>query len=340
MDIYTKIFQQFAEKEAKGSSQLYYFLSKRVVEDLDLMEIIREIPASQPKPNLFFASMQYLLSKTENPLREYYPSFTKNPLPIEDSFELFKEFALKHKNHLIKLFHSKLVQTNEVRRAAYLYPLFLRISEKTNKPLTLIEIGTSAGLLLCLDAYNYEYAEENKSLKIENLQDSILIQSENRGNQLPSYIHSKLKINNRFGIDLNIVDLNNQEEYEWMLALIWPEHSDRRKQFNEASQIANNIKKDMFEGDLLKRLPHIIKSSKPENQIVLFHTHVANQFPAQLKKDFLELLDELSYTRSIYHVYNNMFDANLHQDFIKDGKVIEELILKSPDGHGKWFYWS
>jgi len=340
MAVYAKSFEQFAEFQAKDSSELYYFLSKRVVEDNEIMEIISEIPLSQPKPNLFYASMHYLVSKSDSILRSYYPSLTDNPLPVEESFESFKEFALKHKKDLLELFHTKLVQTNEVRRASYLYPMLLSISEKTNKPLSLIEIGTSAGLLLCLDAYNYEYKEVNESLKIENDPDSIIIQSENKGEKLPSTINSKLKINNRVGIDLNIVDLNNQNDYEWMLALIWPEHSQRRRQFIEASKIANGIKKELYEGDLVELLPDIIESASSENQIVLFHTHVANQFPMELKKRFEELLKELSTTRPIYHIYNNMYDANLHQDYFESGKVFEEKNLERPDGHGRWFYWS
>lgn len=340
MHTYTKIFKQFAEKEAKGSSQLYYFLSNQIAEDSDLLRIIKEIPSSQPKPNLFFASIQFLLSKSDSPLRYYYPSLTEKTLPVEESFDLFKEFALNHQNQLIDLFHTKLVQTNEVRRAGYLYPIFLSISEKTNKPLTIIEIGTSAGLLLCLDAYNYEYIEGNEFFKIGNKENSILIQSENKGEKLRNNYHSNLKINERIGVDLNIVDLNDKDDYEWMLALIWPEHSERRKQFIEASNLAIKIDKEMYEGDLKELLPSIIQSSSPETQIVLFHTHVANQFPTQLKKDFEVLLCELSYARSIYHVYNNMYDLDLHQDFIENGKVISEKTLQKPDGHGRSFYWS
>jgi len=95
----------------------------------------------------------------------------------------------------------------------------------------------------------------------------------------------------------------------------------------------------MYEGNLLELLPNIIRSSTTESQIVLFHTHVANQFPPQLKKEFEELLAQLSYYRSIYHVYNNMHDTNIHQDLIENGHVMNEKTLLSPDGHGRWFYW-
>lgn len=73
MAVYAKSFEQFAEFQAKDSSELYYFLSKRVVEDNELMEIISEIPLSQPKPNLFYASMHYLVSKSDS---RFYEAIT------------------------------------------------------------------------------------------------------------------------------------------------------------------------------------------------------------------------------------------------------------------------
>lgn len=50
----------------------------------------------------------------------------------------------------------------------------------------------------------------------------------------------------------------------------------------------------MYEGEQIELLPSIIQSVSLENQIVLFHTHVANQFPTEFKKNFEELLKELT----------------------------------------------
>ncbi|WP_438824928.1 DUF2332 family protein [Bacillus sp. JJ722] len=71
-----------------------------MIEDEHLMEIVRCIPLSQPKPNLFFASMHYLVSRSSSTLRNYYPSLTDNALPIENSFDSFKQFAVAHKKQL------------------------------------------------------------------------------------------------------------------------------------------------------------------------------------------------------------------------------------------------
>lgn len=76
-----------------------------------------------------------------------------------------------------------------------------------------------------------------------------------------------------------------------------------------------------------------------DSQIVIFHTHVANQFSIQLKDDLMQLLNQISTKQSIYHVYNNMFDANLHVDLIENSITTSTRTLKNTDGHGNYFYW-
>ena len=153
-------FQHFAVQEAKDNSPLYEYWSQQIVQDEELLKLIHHIPSSQPKPNLFFASIQYLALKSNHPLAHCFLHPEK--IDFETSFQLLKTFCKDFENEIIHLFKTKRVQTNEVQRAAYLYPIFHEIYQQANKPLTLIEIGTSAGLLLNVDSYQYkiQQAEE------------------------------------------------------------------------------------------------------------------------------------------------------------------------------------
>ena len=336
MDRYQQAFLHFAEKEARGSSRLYEHLSREIVNDGELMALVRDIPASQPKPNLLFAAVHYLTKKYDAPLCTYYASLTDHPLPAEEAFLPFREFALQHQEELRELFHTKLVQTNEVRRAAYLYPLIADIHHSCQKPLALVEIGTSAGLLLGMDHYNYAY---RNGPSIYSTTDTLTICSENRGEPLPSSTLKKPVIHTRIGLDLNIIDLKTEDDLEWMLALIWPEHEERRRQFLKAKEVNDPIKKEFYEGDAVALLPHIISDIPEECQLVVFHTHVANQFPTELKKQLTDTLCTISHERSLYHVYNNMHDADIHQDYIKNGVCTPVRLLPAADGHGRWFEW-
>lgn len=336
MERYQQAFLRFAEHEARKSSRLYECLCKEIVKDQELMALIRDIPLSQPKPNLFFAAMHYLLKKYDDPLRAYYASLTDHPLPAEHAFLPFRDFALQHQEELRVLFSTRLVQTNEVRRASYLYPIMADIYHSCRKPLALIEVGTSSGLLLGLDHYQYEY---QNGPSIHLAADTLTIFSENRGEQLPSSIFQKPIINTRIGLDLHIIDLKKSDDLEWMLALIWPEHEERRRHFMKAKEANDSIQKDFYEGDAVALLPRIIQMVPEECQVVIFHTHVANQFPQELKRQLTDTLQTISHGRPLYHVYNNMYDVDIHQDYIEKGTTQSVRVMPAADGHGHWFEW-
>ena len=335
-DLLKKAFQTFAKVEAATSSPLYEFLSYKIGDDEELLEITSYIPKTQPKPNLLFAAVHYLLMQVEDPLRHYYPSLTNNPLPFHESYPVFKSFVLNYEEKLKQIFQEKLVQTNEVRRSAYLYPFIASIYEREHKPLALIEIGSSAGLLLALDHYNYRY---NNDLFIHLHEHPFTIQSVNNGDPLPLSMTNTPEIKERIGIDLNILDLQNPDDYLWMQALIWPEHKERHKQLAEAKVINETVEKVLMKGDAIELLPKVIRQINENHQIVIFHTHVANQFPKELKQALIEVLKNESQLRPLYHVYNNLYDMDLHQDYISHGEMQSIRILPKPDGHARWFHW-
>ena len=50
-------------------------------------------------------------------------------------------------------------QTNEVGRSAVLFPGLIEISNRTKLPISLFEIGASAGLNLYLERYSYQLGD-------------------------------------------------------------------------------------------------------------------------------------------------------------------------------------
>ena len=104
-------------------------------------------------------------------------------------------------------------------------------------------------------------------------------------------------------------------------------------------EINNKISKELHEGDFLGYLPKKISMIDKTSKIVIFHTHVANQFSMELKSELVNLLQDLSMEREIYHVYNNMYDRHLHVDRIKNREITSLKTLPIVDGHGKYFSW-
>ena len=153
-----QIFKRFSEETYIGSSPLYAALSNAIAEDIDVLDIASSA-RGRPVPNLLFAAVHCLLmSGADSTLSSFYPSLTPDPRPNSDAYPHFREFCLAHESAIRELLSTRLVQTNEVGRCAYLMPAFSLIAdENPGLPLSLVDIGTSAGLHLLWDRYSYEY---------------------------------------------------------------------------------------------------------------------------------------------------------------------------------------
>lgn len=329
-------FVTFAERECRDSSPLYESLSLRISQDDELLEICKMAREGQPVPNLLLGAVHYLLMKgTDHPLKDYYPSMVCDPKPYTESFESFKSFCLTYRNEIESILSSKLVQTNEVRRCAYLYPAFGLVHQKTRKPLTLIEIGTSAGLQLLWDQYAYSYGTDEI---FGDVQSRLHIRSELIGELLPPLSSTPAPVASRIGLDLNIVDLENEVERLWLKSLIWPEHEERLEMFERASSYIGEQPIDFIEGDGIDRLSLLAESIPEDSTVCIFHTHVANQMTIDMKKHLLNVVEEIGQTRDVFHLYNNIQDKDLHLDEYVNGVKSEHTIAET-DGHGRWFKW-
>ncbi|WP_059171044.1 DUF2332 domain-containing protein [Bacillus sp. FJAT-27445] len=328
----------FAEKECKGSSALYEHLSKEIAQDLDLLELSSHARKGQPVPNLLFGAVHYLLLKgADHPLRGFYASIEQVSRSAEASFPHFKNFCLENRLQIIGLLESKLVQTNEVRRCAYLFPVFNYIHEQAARPLTLIEIGTSAGFQLLWDHYSYSYGD---GIVYGSEDAQVNIHASVKGDGQPVFNKRIAPVTARYGLDLHINDVTKDEDSLWMKALIWPEHHERRELFEGAVRCmkTNREKITFIEGDGVELLPQLADQIPDESTIVVFHTHVANQMPMEKKLKLFDNIEEIAKGRDVFHLYNNMNDGYLHLDSFLEGQKSHQLVAET-DGHGRWFEW-
>lgn len=97
---------------------------------------------------------------------------------------------------------------------------------------------------------------------------------------------------------------------------------------------------ELIKGDAIKLIKEISRDINQDALLVVYHTHVANQIPMELRLELIEQLKEISMERPLYHCYNNLFDRQLHQDFMDQGEIESIRKLERPDGHARWFKWS
>lgn len=337
-DQLSELFTSFAVRECRDSSELYEYLALHIAKDDELLELASYARQGQPVPNLLFGAVHYLLiSGCEHELAEFYGSVVDHPRkPEGEAFSCFQSFCHKYRREIIALLKDKRVQTNEVRRCAYLYPSFCFIYNLAQKPLALVEIGTSAGLQLLWDQYRYSYGSTDELYG--NTESKVMIRSTIKGEIMPFLFSDSPPVAARIGIDLHKIDLKNNEDRLWLQALIWPEHKDRLELFVQASTNFNKRDVRLAEGDGAGMLTELAAQIPENSALCVFHTHVANQMSSGTKAELLDQVRRLGQTRDIFHLYNNISDADLHLDYYRNGEE-HRLVLAETDGHGRWFRW-
>jgi hypothetical protein len=329
-------FRNFAVRECAGSSDLYEHLSLQIAEDVNLLQLASHARTGQPIPNLLLGSVHYLLlSGKEHSLKNYYKSITNTPEKADEAFAPFKEFCMTYQEEIIVLLQQKIVQTNEVRRCGYLYPAFCYIHEKTKKPLSFIEIGTSAGLQLIWDKYAYSYGTNEV---FGNQESDVHIHAEVIGENQPQLLQESPLVAARIGLDLHINDVKKDHDSLWLRSLIWPEHTERVVLFDQAVQRLRKEEVTLIEGDGITLLPEVVKLVPADSTLCIYHTHVANQMPLEVKNLLLEKVKEIGKDGEVFHLYNNIHDTKLRLDSIVNGVESSELVAET-DGHGRWFKW-
>jgi hypothetical protein len=336
-------FIAFANNECKGNSALYYILSNQIANDTALLEVATATRVGQPIPNIFFAAVHFLLLKnTNNELAKFYPSIQKNQI-TEIPFALFKTFCSEHENEIRKIIATKIVQTNVINRCAYLMPIFSKIIAKENKPTTIIDIGTSAGLTLNFDQYEYWYNGQKIFGESKVINRCEIIES-----NIPT-IFPIIQSITKIGIDQNIIDPTDADEILWLKALIWADQLERFTAIEEALKLAalkniNFIKASSI-GDFERE---ILKIDNNVN-LIIYATHVLYQFSDEQKLAFYAMLESIGQKRDFYFL--SVEGIKILLDKYNSAETVMELthykskqkvvtFLGETNGHGNWIKWN
>lgn len=328
-------FRQFATRECKDSSPLYACLSESIAADPELLSIALDCRESQPPPNLLFAAVQYLLfGEPDSPLAQFYPSIASSANQSVEVQSAFREFCLVKREEIKGLISTRMVQTNEVRRCSYMLPAYEHVSRESHGlPLSIIDVGASAGLHMLWPRYRYLF---NKGGEVGDPDSPVRIESEVRGNLVPPIPRTLPEVTFRIGIDLNPVDLSDPDTIKWCMALIWPEHADRFQLLQAAIQVALQEQPNVIRGSIVERISDLVGMVPVESTLCLYHSHVLYQLSEGVRKDYREQVKQLSKERDIYWL---SAQAERLELAVFSQSEVREYFLAHCHGHGKWFEW-
>jgi hypothetical protein len=251
-------YKAFARCEAHGRSAAYESLAEAVATDAGVLEFIASLPPAKQQPQLVFGAARYLLG---------------TPPLIGQLRALIARSAAE----LTQVIMARRTQTNEPARCAILLPALAQLPQ----PLALIEVGASAGLTLLFDRYSYDYAGHFLAGADPA---APTLRCEPRG---PVPLPSRLpEITWRAGLDLNPLDVTNDDDVRWLSCLVWPGESDRAQRLAAAIAAARRDPPAVHRGDLRTDLPALVSQAPPGAHVVIYHSSVLYQVPAQERGQF------------------------------------------------------
>ncbi|NWH08812.1 MAG: DUF2332 domain-containing protein [Alphaproteobacteria bacterium] len=332
----------FAGESERGRSPLYAQLSREIAEDEGLQALAARATPRQPPANLLFGAVHYLLlGGVQHPLRAWYPHLSLQPEPAENPFPVFKDFCKTFEAELLPVISTRVTNTNEVRRSAMLYPGFTFLARLSKQKLHLVEIGPSAGLNLCFDRYAYGYSFPGSAeTACGDLTSPLTLPCEARGAVRPPLDPHPPAIASRVGLELNPVDLSREEDVRWLKALIWPGPVDRMTRIEAALSIVAADPPRILAGDAVGLLPSVLAGLPGEGAVVVFHSHVTYQFPAEARARLRAILAEASASRVIFRLSIEWEGENypLKLERWENGHC-EEGLLAMTDPHGSHLTW-
>ena len=338
---YADYWDFFSKDALKTGSVLYSKLAGGIGGDEELKALAARVKPGQPHANLILASVHFLLLRgASDPLKRFYATAGgKVSAADEDPVPDFKAFVAKHRAAIQPMIETRVTNTNEVGRSALLHPGFGAVAKAAGAPLSLIEIGPSAGLNLIWDRYGVRYGKDGAAVAAINDAAPLVIACDVRGEKVPP-VSAPPPIAARVGLELNPVDLSNADDRDWLRALIWPDQVSRLERLDKAIALFAKEKPPILAGDALTLLPDVLARVPRDATPVVYHTIAVYQFSREMREALENILTIAGLRRPVFRL-SFEYDGQLYTlSLIRyaDG-VREETRLASCHPHGTWIEW-
>ena len=282
-------YRHFGLVEAPGSSPCYAEWTLGIADDPPVISRIDLWPHDKRQPNLLLAAARFLGAEV-------------------GPYTQFRGFLEDHWTAVSRIVLSRSTQTNETGRCATLLPSLAAISAAEGKPLALIEVGASAGLVLLPDRYCYEFDDGTTVTRLSPDQRArtggeppVLTCVTSGPVPLPAELPQVVW---RAGIDLNPLDVNNADDVAWLEALVWPEQDFRLRRLRQAVAIAQQDPPIVIAGDLNDQLVDVAAQAPAGAALVVFHSAVMGYLSAKGRSRFRQTIRELAAGRGCHWLSN------------------------------------
>lgn len=311
IDRLASTFQRYAALEFHGSSPRYERLALRVADRPALASPLLAARPGQRRPLLLFAAMQYLLrtTLTGHPLTAYLPTLGGRQALDAGFLAAFDDLVTGYADELRALCGTRATQTNEPLRCAALRPGFgLAARLAGGRPLALIELGTSAGLLLLPDRYAYRYrcsdGQRQQRYGRIDAPDALVLDCAVEPGGWPDPAGWPLNLVDRVGIDLAPLPATDADSATWLRSCIWPEHTARVGRLDAAIAEAVATRPRLIAGDMVEQLIPALSTVDSEGLPCVFTSNALCYLPAEQRVRLVALLSSFGARRDLAVLVN------------------------------------
>ena len=255
-------FAEFAASYAE--LPLYSAVCRAVARDDGCAGLLQAAAPGQDRPVLWLAALHDLvLRQPEVPAARWYASVVgRDRVPSGDPWPDVRRTVLAHADELRAVIGSRTTQTNEVNRSVYLAPsLALACRDQPGRPVVLVEMGASAGLLLQVDRYRVELNGGRGRVVLGDPTSGVRCAGEDRSHRPVGDLAEPLElpaVAGRCGIDRHPVDLADTDAVRWLEACLWPDVPGRVERFRSAVSLLAGTRSPVVRGDMVDDLPPLL----------------------------------------------------------------------------------
>lgn len=335
------IWRSFGATECRGYSPLYERISEAVADSDPVLEFLLGLPPHAHQPNMLLAAVhQRVLQGVEPMLAELYASGNTASVGA-----VFVDAVLRARAELAPVLTRRRTQTNEIGRVAVLAPALASIG--TDRPLTLVDVGTSAGLTLRLELCRIDYG----SFGALGPPDSpVHVECTVLHGSPPI---TTAAISRRIGLDANLLDPGDPDDFTWLLACTWPD-TGRAERTRAALTLAAEHPVDLRSGDAVDDLPALL--SGVDGPVVVTTTWVMAYLPPDRRHAFEAVLAAASAERPVWWVsceapgvvplpavappsIPGSSPSVLGLTAHAQGSTVSARVLAHAHPHGQWIWW-
>ena len=219
-----------------------------------------------------------VLDGTSPELTATYPP---NPAPDDDTLRLAISAALDRHAARINDWLDRPPQTNEVGRSAVLIAVGHWLNHRYHLPLTLSELGASAGLNLNWDRYGLEIHD-----RTIGPDDPALMLNPKWTGPLPN--GPLPQVANRRGTDLTPLNPANADDRLRLLAYIWP---DQQHRLTRTRAALNLPAAPVDRSDAADWLENRLQKQSPGHLHLIYHTIAWQYFPPAVQNRAKRLIE-------------------------------------------------